>query len=175
MPISSTPFGSRLIGVPDIVTPGPPAVIVVPSMTNAVGLAVNTCPSIVKISAGVIVAERIISVLLPTTTNPLAAPAGASEIGVPETVITPPGVSVCPLIMKSDEASAVYVWPSNVITGASVVMADAEPRDWVLLPMTANAGAVPAASEMGVSEMVMAPPGVSVWPAMTNWEAAFAV
>ncbi len=89
--------------------------------------------------------------------------------------MTPPGVSVCPLIMKTDEASAVYGWPSNVITGASVVMANAEPRDWVLLPMTANAGAVPAASEMGVPERVMAPPGVSVWPAMTNWEAAFAV
>lgn len=175
MPISKTPFDSKLTGVPLIVTPGPPAVIVVPSIEKAVGFAVKTCPSTVKISAGVIAAEPIISVLLPTTTKPLAAPAGASEMGVPETVMIPPGVRVWPSMIKSEEASAVYVWPSKVITGASVMIAEALPRDWVLLPMTAKAGAVPAASEIGVPDTVIEPPGVSVCPPMMNWAAAFAV
>ena len=35
------------------------------------------------------------------------APLDGKEIGVIETVMTPPGVSVCPAMMKSDDASAV--------------------------------------------------------------------
>ena len=47
-PTSNTPDASKLIGVPEIVTPGPPAEMVVPSIENAVGFAVKTCPATVK-------------------------------------------------------------------------------------------------------------------------------
>ena len=104
MPMTNIPPGSKLTGVPEIVTPGPPADIVVPSMENAVGFAVKTCPSTVRMSAGVIIAVANDSVLVPITT---LLPLPLYEIGVPETVMTPPGVSVCPSMMKSDDASAV--------------------------------------------------------------------
>ena len=51
------------------------------------------------------------SVLDPTTTSVAAA---ASEIGVPDTVITAPGTSVWVPITKSDAEFAVYVDPANV-------------------------------------------------------------
>ena len=35
------------MGVPEIVTPGPPAVMVVPAMEKAVGLGVNVWPAMV--------------------------------------------------------------------------------------------------------------------------------
>ena len=104
MPMTNIPPGSKLTGVPDIVTPGPPADIVVPSMENALGLAVKTCPSTVSISAGVIIAVANNSVLVPIITS---SPLPSYEIGVPETVMTPPGVSVCPSTTKSDDASAI--------------------------------------------------------------------
>ena len=48
LPTSKTPDASKLIGVPEIVTPGPPAEMVVPSIENALGFAVKTCPATVK-------------------------------------------------------------------------------------------------------------------------------
>ena len=88
--------------------------------------------------------------------------------------MVPPGVRVFDAMTKSDEASAVYVEPSHVMTGASAVsMAEAVPKNCVLVPMTAKL--VPSGMEMGVLETVIVPPGANVWPAMTNWEAVFAV
>ena len=51
------------------------------------------------------------SVLDPTTTSVAAT---ASEMGVPDTVITAPGTSVCVPITKSEAELAVYVDPANV-------------------------------------------------------------
>lgn len=69
------------------------------------------------ITLGVDVTVLSTSVLLPMTTS---VAAGASEMGVPDTVITPPGVRVWLSITKAPDASAVYVWPANVITAAVV-------------------------------------------------------
>ncbi len=91
------------------------------------------------------------SVLVPITT--LVAP-GASEIGVPETVIIPPGVNVCPSITKSDAAFAVKICPSKLITAAFVTPGGAWPRTCVLLPK-ATRPLPEAASEMGVPETVI--------------------
>ena len=169
VPMTNIPPGSKLTGVPEIVTPGPPADIVVPSMENAVGFAVKTCPSTVSISAGVIIAVANDSVLVPITTS---LPLPSYDIGVPEAMMTPPGVSVCPSMMKSDDASAVYVEPSNVSTGAAVTMA-ALPRDCVLLPMTAIAP--PDGKEIGVPETVIAAPCANVCPSIMKSDDASAV
>ena len=48
LPMSKTPDACKLIGVPDIVTPGPPAEMVVPSIEKSVGFAVKTCPATVN-------------------------------------------------------------------------------------------------------------------------------
>ena len=65
-------------------------------------------------------------VLLPMTA--IALPDG-NEMGVPDTVIAAPGAKVCPSIMKSDDASAVYDDPSNESTAGAGVVAEALLRD----------------------------------------------
>ena len=52
LPTSKRPDAPKLIGVPEIVKPGPPAEMAVPSIENAVGFAVKTCPATVKIEGG---------------------------------------------------------------------------------------------------------------------------
>ena len=55
VPIISIPPDSRPTGVPDIVRPGPPAIIFVPSIKRAVGVpaaAVKVCPAMVKTGGG---------------------------------------------------------------------------------------------------------------------------
>lgn len=47
-PMTNTPDGPRLIGVPEIVTPFPPGNIVVPAIEKAVGLAVKVWPPTAK-------------------------------------------------------------------------------------------------------------------------------
>lgn len=86
--------------------------------------------------------------------------------------MTPPGVSVCPAMMKSDDGFAVYVEPSNVSTGAGVKIA-ALARDWVLLPMTAIAP--PDGNEMAVPDTVIAAPGARVCPSIMKSDDASAV
>ena len=66
-PMIKLPPGSKLMDVPEIVNPRPPAKMVVPSIDNAIGFAVNTCPSTVMISAGVIVAVPNALVFVPMT------------------------------------------------------------------------------------------------------------
>ena len=46
-PITNSPPGCSSIGVPEMVTPGPPAVMVVPSTEKALGLGVNVWPAMV--------------------------------------------------------------------------------------------------------------------------------
>ena len=72
VPISRTPLLSRLMGVPEMVTPLPPAVIVCPSMENAEGLAVKTWPPTVKTDDAVAAAkfEGTATILDPTTKPP---------------------------------------------------------------------------------------------------------
>lgn len=65
------------------------------------------------------------SVLVPITTS--VAP-GASEMGVPETVIILPGFNVCLSITNSEAVFAVYVLPPKVITAALVVVIEACPK-----------------------------------------------
>ena len=60
-------------------------------------------------SAGVTIAALARDwVLLPMIAM---APPDGKEMGVPDTVIAAPGDKVCPLIIKSDDASAVYDEP----------------------------------------------------------------
>jgi len=94
----------ELTGVPDTVTLGPPGFTVVPVISNRVGLAVNVTPPADSISAGVITAVENLCVLLSTTATP---PLDGSKMGVPETMIAPPGVRVRVPIMKAKEGLAV--------------------------------------------------------------------
>ena len=87
-------------------------------------------------------------------------PSRASEMGVPETVIVPPGVNVRLAIRKSDAAFAVYVEPANVIISGPEVACGAFGRNCVLLPTIANLPS--GASEIGVPETVIALPGVNI-------------
>ena len=74
-------------------------------------------PPVKDMTLGPTVAVLRTSVLLPMTTS--VAP-GASEMGVPDTVMIPPGVRVCPSTVNPPDESAVYVCPLNVITAAVV-------------------------------------------------------
>ena len=86
----------------------------------------------------------------------LPAVGKAREIGPPDAVITPPGVSVCPSIVNLEAESAVYVCPPTVISGG-------------------GGAAAGVGADIGVPDTVIVPPGVRVWPDMTNSDAAFAV
>ena len=57
------------------------------------------------------------------------APPDGNEMGVPDTVIAAPGARVCPLMMKSDDTSAVYDEPSNDSTAGAGVIAGMYWRD----------------------------------------------
>ncbi len=73
----------RETGVPEIVTPDPPGVSVVPAIEKPVGFAVKLCPATVKMDGEGEVGGNVIVV----------------DTGVPETVTPgPPGVSVVPAI-----------------------------------------------------------------------------
>ena len=121
-------------------------------------------------------------VLIPTTTS--ASEATSSEMGVPETVPTPPGVMVWLPMTKSDRLLTVMVLPANVKTLGS---------GWVeVMAVGARVGRLLArfntvAEEglgllvgnekeirMGVPLMVTVAPGVNVCVPMTKseWESA---
>ena len=58
-PMSKIPSASKRTGVPEIVTPGPPAEMVVPSIEKAVGFAVKTCPATVNTVAAAEVEDDV--------------------------------------------------------------------------------------------------------------------
>ena len=116
------------------------------------------------------VAKPITLCVVPPTT--MSDPEDAYEIVVPETVITPPGVSVCPAMIKSEAASAVYVEPPKVII-STVSVPFTEAKVSVELPMTAIVAL--ESREIGVPDIVITPLGVRVCPAMIKSEAASAV
>ena len=101
-PITSFPPGSKSMDVPLIFRPGPPAVMVVPSIEKAMGLGVNVSLATVYTDRGI--------VLLPITNSP----SGCSSMGVPEIVTPrPPAVIVVPSTEKA-VGLGVNVWPAMV-------------------------------------------------------------
>ena len=141
-PMTNSPPGSRSMDVPLIVRPGPPAVMVVPSMEKAVGLGVNVSLATVYTDKGI--------VLLPITNSP----PGCSSMGVPEIVTAgPPAVMVVPSMEKA-VGLGVNVSLATVYTDKGIV----------LLPIT---NSPPGRSSMGVPEIVTpGPPAVTVLPSM---------
>ena len=117
-PISNNPEVPKLIGVPEMVMPGPPAVRVVPATEKAVGLGVKVWPATVRA-----VGDRFI-VLLPISSIPEAP----RLMGVPEMVMPGlPAERVVPAILKPD-GFAVKVCPaadSTVVMGNCWVVAAA--------------------------------------------------
>ena len=91
---------------------------------------------------------------VPMTANGVG-PAAAREMGVPETVIAWPGLSVWPSMTKFEEASAVYGFPAKVrisgFVGAGVGMRKTLPA------------------------RVTGAPGWRVWPLIMKLEEASAV
>ena len=87
LPTSKRPDACKATGIPEIVTPGPPAEMVVPSMENAVGFAVKTCPATVNTDA--------------------EAPGASKDPGT--TMPDAPGVSVWLPIMYAPASLAVKV------------------------------------------------------------------
>lgn len=96
VPITKLPDFSKLTGVPEIVTPGPPAEIFVPATKKAVGLAVKVWPPTVK-TDGEASLDSIL-VLVPMT----KFPEGPKLTNVPEIVTPgPPADSVVPAIANA--------------------------------------------------------------------------
>ena len=101
-PISNNPPVPKLIGLPEIVIPGPPAVRVVPAIEKAVGFGVNVWLAIVRA-----VGDRLI-VLLPM----FRIPEGFRLMLVPEMVMPGlPGERVVLAILKP-EGFAMKVCPA---------------------------------------------------------------
>ena len=153
--MTSTPEGASETGVPEMITPDPPAVSVVPSMENADGLAVKVWPAMVKISPalGEELAPAGGRVMLD---DPMTrTPDGASDTGVPEIATPePPAVSVVPS-MENADGFGVKVWPPTVNTVGDGIF-----RATVALPITAMPD---DPSENAVPPIVAAgPPGVRV-------------
>ena len=100
--------------------------------------------------------------LVPMTT---AVHPDGYERDVPDVMMAPASVNVCPSMIKLDEASAVYVDPSNVKIGA--VVTPLWPSGYVLVPTVATLP--PDASEVAVPDTVIAAPGARVWLPITYW------
>ena len=96
VPTTRFPLLSRLTGVPLSVTPGPPALIVVPFMENPDGLAVKLCPATanaVVIGTSCVVEEAAgldAGVANAYVDGPTTRPPEASEKTEPEEVIAGP-------------------------------------------------------------------------------------
>ena len=155
LPISKTPPVSSRIGVPEMVSPGPPAERVVPSIGNAVGLAVKVCPPTVNTIG---FAEGIVMALVPMSKIPPVS----RRIGVPDIVMPgPPAERVVPSI-GNVVGLAVKIWPPTVNTGFGF----AEGSVMLLLPMSK----IPlVSSRTGVPEIVTpGPPAERVVPSIEN-------
>lgn len=163
--------GAREIVVP-LTVMTPPGVSVWPPMVKAVDEpAVKVEPPTVTTGAPVAAGAAGARVwVLPLITTLEAD--GASEMVVPLTVITPPGVSVCPPTVYCVAALGVIVEPPTVI-GAGV-FAGAAGISVCVFPLTTTFEAE-GASDIVVPPAVITPPGVSVWPPMVNCDAEFAV
>ena len=103
LPMTRELDGTRLIGVPESVKPGPPTESdVLPCTPKAEGLAVKDWPATVKIDDGAaagFVGVRRVEVLLPITREP----EGARLTGVPDsTKPGPPAESVFPWTLKPE-------------------------------------------------------------------------
>lgn len=135
LPMSKMPDACKLIGVPEIVTPGPPTEMVVPSIEKAVEFAVKTCPA--------------------TVYTDKEAPAPSREAGT--TMPDAPGVTVWLPITYAPASLAVKVWEPMTIGGS----VGPERRVSVLPPITASEAS--GARLIRVLEIVMAgAPGMSV-------------
>ena len=111
--MARVPPGAKETGVPEIITAEPPGEIVVPSIANPVGWAVNVCPATAKMDCvgdAVLIPRSIVE-------EPICKRDEASrETSVPDMYIgLPPGVSEDPAIGKPVGA-AVKVWPATVKT-----------------------------------------------------------
>ena len=107
LPIISLPDGPRLIEVPSIVNPAPPAESVVPSIEKAEGLAVNVWLPTVKMGGAIC---GSIAVLLPMT----SIPEWPRLMTVPDAMIpVPPAEMEVPSMAKAD-GFAVKIWPPTV-------------------------------------------------------------
>ena len=163
------PWGMEM-GVPEAVMV-PPGVRVWPAMRNwEAELAEYVEPAKVRIAGWEEGAGVVRSWVLVPMTATLAD--GARDSGVLDTVIWPPGVRVWPATTNCEAVLAVYVEPAKVMTAAFSV-ADVDASTWVLPATTATSA--DGCSDIGVLATVICPPGVNVWPAMTNPEAEFAV
>ena len=111
VPIIKLPEGPKLTGVPEIVTPRPPADTVVPAIENAIGLGVKTWPPTVKIG-GEAPLGRIV-VLVPMT----RLPEGLKLTDVPNIVAPgPPAERVVPAIENAIRCG-VKIWSPAVDDG----------------------------------------------------------
>ena len=120
--MTKPPDGPKLTGVPAIITPGPPAEIVIPAIGNAVGFGVKTWSPTVK------AVEYSFVALVPT----IKLPEGPKLTGVPEIVTpTPPADTLVPAIENAIGFS-VKTWPPTVRTGGKFPLG----RILVLVPMT---------------------------------------
>jgi hypothetical protein len=86
---------------------------------------------------------------------------GARLIVVPLAVTVPPGVNVCPPMMKVVPDTAEYVCDPTVSKGAFVMIGFTEGEMMLVRPLTTRAVAL-GAKEMVVSATTTTPPGVSV-------------
>ena len=114
--------GPRLTGVPAIVSPGPPAEIVVPAIENAVGFGVKTWFPTVK----------AVGYSFVTLAPMIKLPEGPKLTGVPAIVTPwPPADNVVPAI-ENAIGLGVKAWPPTVKTGGEAPLG----RIVVLVPMT---------------------------------------
>ena len=181
LPTRSRPEGARLIGVPDIVRPGPPAKSVVPATLKAEGLGAKVCPATVKTTAGFGIGLPLPGFSLPPIPwleSPLwpfsgvikTFPDGASDKMLFPTVIgSPPTESLVPPTAMIEGSETVIVWPATLMIDESTAAGCA----WTVLVPTMSPDVpieneVPAISTAG-------PPGAMVVPPIDIAEEGSAV
>ena len=111
LPILRIPEDPKLTIVPSMVTPGPPAKMVVPSMENAVGLGVKTWfPTVYAVEVGEAASTPREILLLPISKKP----EGPKLTTVPSTVAPGPPAEIVVPKMENAVGLGVKTWAPMV-------------------------------------------------------------
>ena len=158
LPISRIPEDPRLTTVPSIVTPGPPADMVVPSSGKAVGLGVKTWfPTVYTFGVGEAASRPREMVLLPI----FRRPEGPKLTIVPSTVAPGPPAEIVVPSMENAVGLGVKTWAPIVYAVGETSLTG---RDIVLPPISKMPE---APSLIGVPSIVIpGPPAEMVVPSI---------
>ena len=160
LPISRVPEDPKLTIVPSMVTPGPPAEMVVPSIEKAVGLGVKTWfPMVYTVGVGEAASRPREMVLLPI----FRRPEGPKLTVVPSTITPGPPAEIVVPSMENAVGLGVKTWAPTVYEVGETSLTDSD----IVLPPISKMPEGPKL--IGVpSTVIPGPPAEMVVPSIEN-------